>query len=128
MQTISSTARRRVVNRKIKIVAAEEPVESAPRLLVPVLVARDPMRFEASGHHGLSFHRLLIEAGAFTAAAVTFYAVDRQGTEAKVHYEGSDVLTAGQLSKAAESGAEISVAGHYCGDQFKANQVYLPAY
>ena len=60
--------------------------------------------------------------------AVTFYAVDRQGTEAKVHYEGSDVLTAGQLSKAAESGAEISVAGHYCGDQFKANQVYLPAY
>jgi hypothetical protein len=61
-------------------------------------------------------------------AAVTFFAIDREGTESKVLFEGSDKLTAGQLSNAAEKGAEISIAGHMCGDQFKATNVYLPAY
>ena len=34
------------------------------------------MRFEASGHHGLSFHRLLIEAGTFAAAFVKTVGTD----------------------------------------------------
>jgi hypothetical protein len=59
---------------------------------------------------------------------VTFYAVDREGTESKVFLEESDKLTASQLSTAAERGSEISIAGHVCGDQFKASNVYLPAY
>jgi hypothetical protein len=59
---------------------------------------------------------------------VTFYAVDRQGTESKVLVEEADPLVASQLSKAAQSGAEVSVAGHMCGDQFKATNVFLPAY
>jgi hypothetical protein len=60
--------------------------------------------------------------------SVTFFAVDRQGTESKVLVEQSDPLIASQLSRAAESGSEVSVAGHMCGDQFKATNVFLPAY
>jgi hypothetical protein len=60
--------------------------------------------------------------------SVVFFAVDREGTESKVLFEGSDDLTAGQLASAADKGAEISLAGHVCGDQFKATNVYLPAY
>lgn len=59
---------------------------------------------------------------------VVFYAVDRNGTESKVFVENADKLTASQLSSAAEKGSEIQVAGHMCGDQFKASNVYLPAY
>jgi hypothetical protein len=60
--------------------------------------------------------------------SVVFFAVDRQGTESKVLFEGSNVLTPSQLSTAAERGSEISIAGHVCGDKFKATEVYLPAY
>jgi hypothetical protein len=61
-------------------------------------------------------------------STVTFFAVDRAGTESKVFYEGTDALTASMLATAAKRGSEISVTGHMCGDQFKASQVYLPAY
>lgn len=60
--------------------------------------------------------------------AITFYAVDREGTESKVTLEGADKLVPSQLASAAEKGAEISIAGHVCGDGFKASNVYLPAY
>ena len=35
------------------------------------------MRFEAGGHHGLSLHRLLIEAGTHTAALIKTVGADR---------------------------------------------------
>lgn len=59
---------------------------------------------------------------------VVFHAVDRDGTESKVTLEQADVLIPSQLTSAAEKGAEISIAGHVCGDGFKASNVYLPAY
>ena len=59
---------------------------------------------------------------------VVFYAVDRNGTEAKVTFEGTDALSASQLGTAAQRGSEITVAGHYCGDGFKATHVNFPAY
>lgn len=59
---------------------------------------------------------------------LVFYAVDREGTESKVTLETVDKLTPSQLASAAEKGAEISIAGHVCGDGFKASNVYLPAY
>ena len=61
-------------------------------------------------------------------STVTFFVVDRKGVESKVYYEGSDALTPSQLANAAKSGNEISIAGHVCGDQFKASAVYLPVY
>lgn len=60
--------------------------------------------------------------------SVVFFAIDREGTESKVFVEQADKLTASQLATAAERGSEISIAGHVCGDQFKASNVYLPAY
>ena len=45
-------------------------------LFVPAFVSRDAMRFEASGYHGLSFHRLLIEAGTLTAAFIKAVGAD----------------------------------------------------
>lgn len=61
-------------------------------------------------------------------ASVTFYAVDKNGTESKVTYEEADNLTASMLASAAKKGAEVSIAGHVCGDGFKVSQLYLPAY
>ena len=61
-------------------------------------------------------------------ASVTFYAVDRNGTESKVLYESADKLTASMLATAAKKGSEVSLAGHVCGDAFKVSELYLPAY
>ncbi len=37
MQAVATTAGRRIVDRQVQIVAAEEPVEGAPRFFVPAL-------------------------------------------------------------------------------------------
>jgi hypothetical protein len=58
----------------------------------------------------------------------TFYMTDETGTESKVSYSGSDPLTGGQLSKVAESGSRIQVAGHSHGEYFHASDVFFPAY
>jgi hypothetical protein len=58
----------------------------------------------------------------------TFYMTDENGTESKISYSGSDPLTGGQLSKVAESGSRISIAGHSHGEYFHATEVFFPAY
>jgi hypothetical protein len=60
--------------------------------------------------------------------SATFYMVDKEGGESKVSYDGADALTGGQLSKAAESGSEVSIAGHSHGEYFHAKDIFLPAY
>ena len=70
METVATAARGRIVDWKVQIVASEEPLESPSSLFVPAFVSRDAMRFEASGYHGLSFDRLLIEPGTLTAAFI----------------------------------------------------------
>jgi hypothetical protein len=60
--------------------------------------------------------------------STTFYMVDKDGTESKVSYDGEDGLTGGQLTKAAEAGSQVSIAGHSHGDYFHAKEVFLPAY
>src|SRR5689334_13201125 len=70
VQTVATTAGRRIVNRTVQIVAPEEPLEDAPRLLAPAIIAGDPLRLQAGGNHRLSLHGLLVEACAGAAAPI----------------------------------------------------------
>src|SRR3990172_5475746 len=70
MQTVSTTACHRVVDRKVQVITPEEPLEGTSGFLAPALVSCDPGCFEAGGYHGLSLHRLLIEPGTLTALLI----------------------------------------------------------
>lgn len=52
----------------MEIVSAEEPFKGATGFDLPGLLSGDPMRFKAGRDHRLRLHRLLIEAGTFSAA------------------------------------------------------------
>ena len=43
MQTVPAPARGRIVERKLKIVVSQEPVERGPGIYAPAIVARDPV-------------------------------------------------------------------------------------
>src|SRR6185369_10420917 len=62
MQAVTTTASGRIVNGQIQIIAAAEPIESAPGFNAPAFVFGNSVSFEAGGHCGLGLNRLLIEA------------------------------------------------------------------
>ena len=70
MQTIATTARRRVVYRQVQVVPSKKPLEGTAGFLMPDFFPGDPIRFEAGRDHRLCLHGLLIEAGAFAAALI----------------------------------------------------------
>src|SRR5437868_4473578 len=76
MEAVATTARGRVVNGQMQVVAPEEPFERAPRFLAPARVVADAVRLEARRHHGLRFHGLLIKARAFAAARIKTVGAD----------------------------------------------------
>src|SRR4029079_9212802 len=65
MQPISTAPGHRVVDGNVQIIASEKPFERSSRFLSPALVSCDAGGLETGGHHGLSFHWLLIESCTF---------------------------------------------------------------
>jgi len=57
--------------------------------------------------------------------SITFYMVDERGQESKIFYDGQDPVSAEQLAAARESGKNISVAGHTCGDRFHTSGITI---
>src|SRR6185295_2971152 len=70
MQAVSTAPAHRVVDGNVQVIASEKPFERTSRFLSPTLVSCDAGGLEAGGHHGLSFHRLLIESCAFAALMI----------------------------------------------------------
>src|SRR5689334_4421641 len=70
MQGIAAAAGAGGVKLEAQIVPAQEPIESALSVFVPTRVGGSVVGLEASGHHGVSFDRLLVEVGPRLAAAV----------------------------------------------------------
>src|SRR5438093_10176783 len=58
VQPVAAATVRGIVQRRLQIVAAEEPLEAALRLAAPFPLPREAMRLETGGERGLRFQRL----------------------------------------------------------------------
>ncbi len=76
-KTIATSTCGRIVDREIQVVATEEPFKGALGFLAPTSVTGDAIGLKTGRHHCLTFHGLLIEAGAFTALFVEAIGSDR---------------------------------------------------
>ena len=70
MQAIATAARRGIIKRQLKIVVAEEPVESRPGFAAPAAVTRYPICLQTSRNGASGFKWLLIEAGLLAILAI----------------------------------------------------------
>src|SRR5260370_22908585 len=77
MQTVSTSARRAIVERDLQVVISQEPIEGGPRLFPPTAFSRSAISLQASRHHGTSFDRLLIEARLFRFPRIEAMLPDR---------------------------------------------------
>src|ERR1043165_4028375 len=77
MQTVTTSSGHRVINGKIQIVTSKKPFKRSSRFLSPALVSCDAGGLETGGHHGLSFHRLLVESCTFSALMIKAVGADR---------------------------------------------------
>src|SRR5882724_7124874 len=68
MQSVTTSSRAGIVERFSEIVSTKEPLETASRRALPVFVMRESKSLQTSRDGSIGFHRLLIEARAFTAA------------------------------------------------------------
>src|SRR5713226_8837969 len=70
MQAVPATPGDRIIQGKLQIVVAQEPVEGRPGFTAPAAVAGHAIGFEARRNRAGGFNRLLIEAGSFTILAI----------------------------------------------------------
>ena len=66
-----------IVERKLQIVVAQEPVESRPGFAAPAIVSGYAIRLQTGGHRARGFNRLLIEARLFATLAIKPLRADR---------------------------------------------------
>lgn len=83
MQAVAAAAGVGVINRQAEVVAAQEPLEGAARLLAPAGIAGEAIRFQAGGGRRLGLHRLLVEACLLAAAHIE--AVRADGHKVAAH-------------------------------------------
>src|SRR5437870_1218273 len=67
MQSVTTPSCAGVVERFSEVVPSKEPLETASRCALPVFVMRESKGLQTSRDGSIGFHRLLIEARAFTA-------------------------------------------------------------
>src|SRR5918992_833627 len=60
VKTIATTARYRIVDWKVQVIASKEPIEGSSSLLVPLLISGNSTGFETGGYRCLRLYRLLI--------------------------------------------------------------------
>src|ERR1700674_1310842 len=77
MQTISASACRRIIKRKLQIVVAKEPIEGRPSFAAPTAISGYTVCLQTCRNRASGFNRLLIEAGLFTTLAIKALRSDR---------------------------------------------------
>ncbi len=77
MQAVPAAASDGIIERKLQIVVAEEPVEGRPGFVAPAAVASYAIRLQTRRNRAGGFNRLLIEAGLFTILTVEALRTDR---------------------------------------------------
>ena len=77
MQAVIATAGRRIVQRLVEVVAAEEPLEGTPGLIEPEAIIGRLEGFDAGRYRGLRLDRLLVETGPRAAATIEPVRADR---------------------------------------------------
>ncbi len=82
VQPVAAAAGQGVIEREAQVIASEEPLERARRLLAPVVVACDPVRRQARRNRHRGFDRLLIEARARSASRIEPVRSDRHEVRA----------------------------------------------
>src|ERR1700722_17335216 len=106
MQAIATAATDGIVERKLEIVVAKEPVESRPGFAAPAGVASDAVGQQRRRDRTRGLNRLLIEASLFTAAAIE--AVRPDGDEVTVDFA---MLHAGEPIESLETGCNHPLIG-----------------
>ena len=107
VQAVAAAARGGIVKGNAKVVAAEEPLESATRLAPPEAVVGRAECFEAGGDHGLGFDRLLVKDRAGAVPFMEAIAADR------AEMTGRGVLVASQPAQAFEACLKSLRMGHH---------------
>src|SRR5580692_2934081 len=77
MQAVPAAAGHGIIERKLQIVIAKEPIEGRPSLAAPTAVPGYAVGLQAGGNRSGGLQRLLIEAGLFTTLAVEALRPDR---------------------------------------------------
>src|SRR5205823_10760681 len=77
MPANATAARHGIIKRQLKIVVAEEPVESRPGFAAPAAVTRYPICLQTSRNGASGFKWLLIEAGLLAILAIKALRTDR---------------------------------------------------
>src|ERR1700722_14870170 len=70
MQAVAAAAGDGIIERKLQIVVAEEPVEGRPGFVAPAAVSSNAVCLQARRNRTGSFKRLLIEAGLLATLAI----------------------------------------------------------
>lgn len=76
MQTITAAAARGVVEREMQVVPPQKPLEGSAGFLLPVFFSGEVVSLQTGRDHRLGLHRLLVEAGPFTALLVKTVGAD----------------------------------------------------
>src|SRR5205085_10191840 len=63
MQAVSATPGSRIVERNLKIVVSQEPIQSGPSRFTPAALPCGAIRLQARGDDRAGIHRSLVEAG-----------------------------------------------------------------
>ena len=77
MKSIFASAGGCIVERRLQIVFAQEPMEDAMGFVGPALVVREPVCLKTSGDGGAGFDRLLVESWLFAALGEACARADR---------------------------------------------------
>src|SRR6266446_6522840 len=78
MQSVTTSSRAGIVERFSEVVPTKEPLETTSRRARPVFIMRESKSLETGRDGSIGFHRLLIEARAFTAALPKTVGADRR--------------------------------------------------
>src|ERR1700675_615299 len=68
MQSVTTPSRAGIIERFCEIVSTKEPLKTASRRALPIVVMRESKSLQTGRDGSIRFHRLLIEARAFAAA------------------------------------------------------------
>src|ERR1035438_2387296 len=77
MQAAAGAAGGRILKEELKIVVAEEPVESRPCLVVPMTISSNTKCLETGGYRAGGFNRLLIETRLLAVLVIEALRADR---------------------------------------------------